>query len=358
MPRTLVKRPTHSVALALGLVALALALGLAVLVISVSSPGASSVTRVGSTLKKPPRGMRVSGRWYRATSAFNTPIPAHAAVAAKDATLIRAFSTTFAHGGLGFSLDWMPTVWIVNDSTPARRVRITTTNSTYCCVPIPSKAFPDSSAEGHMLIAHKNSGAEWDFYKAIKKPDGEWQAALVKKTSWMGSGSARGDVRASQTSEGAGLTRPRDTRRPAGSTWDHALAFTYAGTLAGKYVRPARATDGTCTDTNKCVPMGSRFQLDPKLNCNTWRSLRYEWRRQVCRTLQKYGMIVVASTEGGPTLFEQHRKSVGSYKYPWEDKPGDWGLMPADLLAHFRVLAHPLRSAPKNASVSVQAQGP
>jgi hypothetical protein len=86
--------------------------------------------------------------------------------------------------------------------------------------------------------------------------------------------------------------------------------------------------------------MGTRFQLDPRIKCKSWPSLVYEWQRQVCRTLKRYGMIVVDSAgSGGPTLIEQHRTSIGSYKYPWEGKPGAWGLMPMDLLPHFRVLA-------------------
>jgi hypothetical protein len=261
-------------------------------------------------------------------------------LAANNASLIAAFSDPkkFAHGGLGYSLDWVPAVWIADASTPARPVKIGN-GRTYCCVPIPPNAVTDPSPEGRMAIMHLTTGAEWNFYKAARNPDGTWRAALVKKTSWKGTGSTPGTVRASGTNEGAGLTRPRDTRRPVGSTWDHALAFSYEGTLAGKYTAPALRSDGTCTDTSKCVPMGTRFQLDPRIRCRRWPTLVYEWQRQVCRTLQRYGMFVVDTTHSGPTLIEQHRYSIGSYRYPWEGKPGAWGLMPMDLLRHFRVLA-------------------
>jgi hypothetical protein len=322
---------------------LAKALGCVILLISIGVLSADSLAQVGPSARKsrPLHGMRVSGRWYRATSAFNTPIPARAAVASQNASLIDAFSdpNAFAHGGLGYSRDWVPAVWIANNSTRAKPVRILSKKSTYCCVPIPLKAVPDPSSEGQMTVMQKDTGAEWDFYKAVKNRDGTWQAALVKKTAWTGSGSTRGVPRGSHTNLGAGLTRPRDTGRPRGSTWDHALAFSYEGTLAGKYTAPALTSDGTCTDPRKCVPMGARFQLDPRLNCNTWPSLIYEWQRQVCRTLLKYGMIVVNTTIGGPTLIEQHSNSLGPYKYPWERYGGAWGLMPDDLLSHFRVLA-------------------
>jgi hypothetical protein len=162
---------------------------------------------------------------------------------------------------------------------------------------------------------------------------------LSRRPAGRGQGRRRARCALPGRTKGPGLTRPRDTRRPVGSTWDHALAFSYEGTLAGKYTAPALRSDGTCTDTSKCVPMGTRFQLDPRIRCRRWPTLVYEWQRQVCRTLQRYGMFVVDTTHSGPTLIEQHRYSIGSYRYPWEGKPGAWGLMPMDLLRHFRVLA-------------------
>ena len=202
-----------------------------------------------------------------------------------------------------------------------------------------------------MAIMNSVSGVEWDLWKArepgsSQAPCGNkmWSAFLVKKTSWTGSGSTLGTTRGSSTNHGAGLTRPRDTRTRRNGTWDHALAFAYKGTLAGKYTWPAMSTDGTCTDSTKCVPMGTRFQLDPGLNCKRWPSLIYEWQRPICRTLKKYGMILVNTNEGGATLLAQNRISLGSYRYPWDGQPGYWGAMPGDLLWHFRVLAPSGRS--------------
>ena len=107
-----------------------------------------------------------------------------------------------------------------------------------------------------------------------------------------------------------------------GATWDHALAFSYAGELdevrfssisltsvppliahlitlrapiflGVQDVYPAKDNDGVCNDTSKCVPAGGRFQLDPSYPCSTTTALSLEWQRQMCRTLQVYGMIII-----------------------------------------------------------------
>lgn len=339
----------HSVAIALGLVGLLILAG---------SPRADSVGHVGSVTKRPAHGMRVGGRWYRSTSVFNTPISEHPKLARYNATLIAAFADpTRVPQPLGYSTGWVPTVWTADRSTPLVRVRVDYPNcgSRSVRVPIPARAVPDPSAEGRMAIMNRDTGDEWDFYKArqpgsSQAPCGSqmWSASLVRKTTWTGSGSTPGAARASDTNEGAGLTRPRDTRKPRGSTWDHALVFSYKRTLAGKYSWPALSADGTCSDPTTCVPMGARFQLDPGLNCKRWPGL-IQWQRQVCRTLQKYGMIVVDTNEGSPTLLSQHRLSLGSYRYPWDGQRINWGAMPSELLSHFRVLAFSGRPSPKAA---------
>jgi len=131
---------------------------------------------------------------------------------------------------------------------------------------------------------------------------------------------------------GSGLIRPRDTRMSAGSVWDHAVALAYPGTLTGAYSWPAVGTDGTCADASACLPMGARLQLDPSIRCTAWPSITAEWQRQLCRTLQRYGMIVVDS---GAALLAQNPVSIGSYVYPWAPA---WGGLPADLAPHLRVI--------------------
>ena len=58
----------------------------------------------------------------------------------------------------------------------------------------------------------------------------------------------------------------------------------------------ATREDGSGTNKAIDVPEGARFQLDPSIDCDTWPSLRYVWQRQMCRTLQVYGAIIVDTT--------------------------------------------------------------
>ena len=75
--------------------------------------------------------------------------------------------------------------------------------------------------------------------------------------------------------------------------------------------------DGTCTDRSRCIPEGARLQLDPWINCSTWQLLTYEWQRQMCRTLQVYGGIIIDTNDAGPTIANQWHGSLIGYTWPW-----------------------------------------
>jgi hypothetical protein len=192
----------------------------------------------------------------------------------------------------------------------------------------------------------RDTGVEWDFFKLTKpgvtplssgpvcQATANWAATKVTKAApgWTGSGTLRASIRGSGTLYGAGLIRPRDTKRKGASSWDHAIALAYRGTLAHAYAWPAVHSDGTCTDAGACLPMGSRLQLDPSIDCARWPSLSADWERQACRTLQRYGMIVV---DTGSAMLAQNQSSLGAYVYPWAPH---WNNLPTDLAARLRVI--------------------
>jgi hypothetical protein len=221
-------------------------------------------------------------------------------------------------------------------------------------VPIPANAVPDPSPEGHMAIMQADTGVEYDFWKAQAPnqpskygcPTAKtWTAGHVLTTSWQTGVGSLQSARGSGTSEGAGTIRPRDTQMAPGSTWEHALAVSYRDTCSHAmswcpYVPPAISEDGICTDQAHCVPEGARIQLDPSIDCTTWPSLQYEWQRQMCRTFQVYGGIIVDSSGGGgPMIYDQWRGSLEGYTWPWLEPGTTTTGLPNDLLSHFRFLA-------------------
>ena len=297
----------------------------------------------------------VSGRrWYAPTRLWNTPIGPHPRLAPNSASLVAALSKT---SGIGVSYDYTAAIWYASRTTPKVPVRINVPhcNARTVWVPIPRGAISDSSSEGHMAIAQGDTGTEFDFYKAQSpgrppKPSvyysrpcravNEWTAAKVMTTNWQtGSGELHGAPQGSGTSEGAGTILPRDTQMPAGATWDHALGMAYQNTCSPAmswcpHVAPATQEEGTCTDRSRCIPEGARLQLDPWINCSTWQLLTYEWQRQMCRTLQVYGGIIIDTNDAGPTIANQWHGSLIGYTWPWL-RDGQ----PREVLSDLRVLA-------------------
>jgi hypothetical protein len=310
------------------------------------------------------------GRWYAATSPWNTPLPADVPIAPNSAGFITALNDQWCGGGggytgcLGPSSTSVPSVWYAPTTTPLVTVQIDvpTCNARQVRIPIPANAVPSSTPwlpsgdpEPRMAIMGED-GTEWDLWKVTRPgvtplssgPDcpatSNWAATVEYHHSpgWTtGAGWNDGGARASGTWEGSGLIRPRDIQTtPTGGTWDHAIAFSYRGTLAGAFVYPATSHGAACTDASICIPMGARIQMDPSINCATWPSLVGEWQRQLCRTMQKYGLIVV-DTGGG--LGTEQIASRGTYEYPWESAAtaGQFyghSTLPSDISTHLRVI--------------------
>ena len=352
-PGSWLRGPVSARQIAEIVVAAVIALLVAVLIAGCAGAAGHPIPRAKPTTRSGP----VSPRWYAPTSLWNTPIGPDPRIAANDATLVAALAGTPA---IGVSYNYTPAIWYANPTTPKVPVRIDVPRcgARTMWIPIPRGSTPDSSSEGHMIVAQYDTGTEYDFYKAqspgrppkssvyYAKPCAavnEWTAAKVVITNWLnGTGELLGSPRGSGTAEGSGVILPRDTEMPADATWDHALAMAYRNTCSDKMswcpiVPPATQEDGTCTDRASCLPEGTRIQLDPSIDCDTWPSIQYTWQRQMCRTLQVYGGIIIDTNDGGPTMANQWHGSLIGYVWPWL-RVGQLNL-PHDLLSHFRVLA-------------------
>jgi hypothetical protein len=250
-------------------------------------------------------------------------------------------------------------------------------NSRTVQVPIPAGTDVGTSAgqsENKLAVMLAN-GDEWDFFDitppytttfdytneagfAHCAPNGNWQtlAAVLISPGWTGPGSVPFNWSDSNLPFGAGIIRQRDiVNTPVGGNWGHALIVDYssncsAGQVHPAFVYPATGSDGRATGSS-CAPMGSRWQLDPSINCDTWPSMlgQQEWLKQLCRTLQVYGAIAGHSAAGqgnGDGFWTEWYGNLHGWKYPWQNQT-DGSVanyyspslnLPPDLLSHFRVI--------------------
>jgi hypothetical protein len=306
----------------------------------------------------------VSARWYRATSAWNTPVPESVPIHPNTAEMIDAMQRIYCPGnGCLAPTDEhsTPSAWIATKSTPLVTVQINRPgrcDSDRVRAPIPSGAIPSNAGDPEpvMAVMQRDSGEEWDFFKVTPPgmertsydgcaTNSRWQATIAAhhRPGWTGFGSRR-STRASGTLLGTGMLRPRDWQMPSGKTWDHALALAYPGTRPA-HAYPALSSDGRCQSSTACLPEGARLRLDPSVKCATWPGLASEFLRQMCRTLQKFGMIVVDSGKGlvaeNSVSAETRNRSADPPHNgkipPWKRAP-ESQYLPQDLVARLRVI--------------------
>ncbi len=252
----------------------------------------------------------------------------------------------------GPTVNSVPSIFIATNATPRATVQVNypACNARQVQVPIPSGAVPGAGAYGpdfepSMVVANADTGEEWDLW-GLTPPGatpsnpyglncpatGNWATlnSAYNSPGWTGSGTGPPATRGSGTLAGAGTIRVRDTQTATGGTWDHAIAIAYPHTRYTA-VWPAIWSDGRYSDAAS-IPMGSRIQLDPSFDVAN--SGLPEWQKQMCRTLQKYGMIVV---DTGQAMITEGLASVRAAGYTWPWEPS-WTPLPASVVSHLRVL--------------------
>jgi hypothetical protein len=243
-----------------------------------------------------------------------------------------------------------PSTYIATSSTPVVTLQknFPTCDNARYQIPLDSTWLAGSGTSGDAessLIVMAPDGSEWDLFKVTKPGQApktssgvtcpatsNWAATVVAHDTagWTGNGIGY-SYRASGTLGGSGVIRVADTMStPVGGSYNHAIALAFPNTR-NAYVAPATSSDGTHTDASS-VPMGSRIQLDPAFAVET--SGLPEWQKQICRTLQKYGMIVV---DTGSSLMSDGLGSVRYQGYAWPWEPS-WAALPPSVISHFRVL--------------------
>lgn len=331
--------------------------------------------------------------WYSWRSAFNTPIPTNPPVHPDTLEFV---------AGLGALRNTVPFIGLALSSTPAVGVATgeeapLTVRKNYpaCGVATYTMQLPDGFVveqdyESPACVMLPD-GTEWNFYQLTPPgaptlsssggpaagacPSTEWGANVVARSApdnegggWRGKGYPVVGGRLTHIAFGAGLIRLRDLSSPPGSIWPHALAASYGAVSGGagvgsdgrpipNCVAPASRGIGPSAETNKAilaanqrVPAGARFQLDPAFVIpSAWP----EWKQQACRTLQRFGAIIVDQCSAGLVFFAEYAYTrphrTGTFKwlglnglsYSDATPGGCTGLAPT-LADHFRVIDYTL----------------
>lgn len=303
--------------------------------------------------------MPLGDRLYSASSPFNEPIPAGAALAPESATMVRGLEAGAALKGFVLTVgEWTVPTYVAGPTTPRQTVTLrkappdwnespdyqgfppgwsaslsTPLPGQLRGVPIPSGANPDPSLDAHMTILDPASGCEFDLYGAHQSAGG-WQAVWANSTRIGGSGiypAGMGPTAAGFAGD-AGLIWPREL---ATGHIEHALLFAYPFTKQGGPVWPATSSDGRSTNVG-AIPEGTRVRLDPKLNLDSLSLAPYQ--RTIAEALQKYGMIL-GDTGGAMGLFAVGRQSFTNREaYPMLPR-GSFPDLSAIPINQFQVMA-------------------
>jgi hypothetical protein len=232
---------------------------LVAVVFVVLAAGASAAAMASGS---PARSARVPVA-FRASSPWNTAIPAHPALDPRSSQIgaylgseMRAFADLYESG---------TPVWEASGRGPRDHVGCTERwgrcELSQQPIQIPSDASPAPGSDGSMVVINGRKG--YDFWRARKTSLTGWTAAWGTRFNLAGRGTGNGATGAGVPLL-AGLPRLAEMER---GQIEHALDFVTSNTCASVYRYPASKTDGRSEDS-ECIPEGARIQLDPSINVN------------------------------------------------------------------------------------------
>jgi hypothetical protein len=298
---------------------------------------------------------------FSATSVWNAPLEASAPLDPTSSSRMAAFRaeiTSEIARGIG------PWISETSYSTPLYRVpagqprvRIKLDTGSWGAslqraldrgVPIPRRARPAKGSDGHLTVWQPSTDTLWEFWKAVKRPDGwhaSWGGAMRRVSrspgyytdaAWSGLPQSQGwhwGSTASSLPVIAGTILIDELRR---GRIDHALALDIPDACARVFSWPAQRTDGS-DPSQGCLPEGAHLRLDPDLDLSTLTLPRIT--RILARAAQRYGMIVRDRTNHAVGFYAEDPTPTGSDPYagpngfygglrPWQFLPQfPWGRL-------------------------------
>ena len=301
------------------------------------------------TARTGPRPRPIKPRFFSPTSFWNAPLPDDAAVDPASRPLVEAFAAEIERErreGIG---PWIQTdeyttpIWTAGKRQRKVRVKLDTGpwGRTLQAVldegvPIPPRARPSPGTDGHMTIYQPSTDRLWEFWRAVKRPDGwhaSWGGAMKRVSrspgyytdkSWPGRSWFNWGSTATSLPVAGGTILIDEIR--AGQI-PHALAIAIPQSRAGVFAWPAQRTDGK--GGPRTVPEGARLRIDPSLDVE--RLAMHPVGKMIARAAQRHGLVVRDVTGHATAFYAEDPLPTGENPY---GRLFD-GELPSSVLAGF-----------------------
>ena len=293
--------------IALVAAALVVAVVMAALFVKTGSEPTSTSTATQSTnpptTTSAPTGVAVGTGGmipFSATSFWNSPLAADAAVAPDSQQLVSSFNQQWRenYGGVSINTDEFS---IPIYRVPADQATVAVSIAPGCnsdagllaqlaAVPIPANAQPANGSDHSIVIWQPATDTEWELWIAQRAFDGSWSACwggrIENVSQSQGVFPYPYGLSATGMSYLAGAIKASELQ--AGRI-RHALAVNVVHATRGTQVPPANRSDGN-SNASDAIPEGTRFRLDPSIDV-TKLGLP-PGGVAIARALQEYGMYV------------------------------------------------------------------
>lgn len=259
-----------------------------------------------------------TGRMFTADSPLNQTIPTDVRYLADGQTRLKAAG----YPGIFSLQEWAIPIYDVDSSTPKAGVWCYLTDITApwdTChgintapVPMPAGVHGQKGGDGHVMIIDNSSRKQYDFWiwkdcQFVWNPIGaQWCPASGDVANIDGNGVGGGTT---VSRLAGGVIRTYEIEQ---GVIDHALGFSTATTCKGTPYYPALYSDGTNTNQATCLPIGSRWQLDPSINVDALTNIT-PMEKIVAKALQKYGAY--ADDTAGTFGFRLEQDQTGRKVY-------------------------------------------
>jgi hypothetical protein len=205
-------------------------------------------------------------------------------------------------------------------------------------VPIPKRARPAAGTDGHMTVYQPSTDRLWEFWRAVKKPDGwhaSWGGAMTDVSSnpgyytdaaWPGAGHNWGSTGTSLPVVG-GTMLIRELRS---GRIEHALAIAVPDVRRDMFAWPAQRADGA--GGAHLLPEGARLRLDPTLDLATLGLSPPA--RAIAEAAQRYGLVIRDRTNHATGFYAEDPAPTAGDPY---NEPGGvfQGRSPGEILEGF-----------------------